>query len=43
MKAPFIPSVKKAIDLSWFDKNKQFDLLEIEKDMSEQQSKEVGF
>ena len=32
---PFIPDVKKRIDLSWFDKSKQFDLVEIEKDMQD--------
>jgi hypothetical protein len=36
MQPPFKPIVKKAIDLSWFDKSKQFDLKEIELDMIEQ-------
>ena len=30
MEPPFVPDIKKRIDLSWFDKNKQFDLIDIE-------------
>ena len=35
MTPPFLPDVKKRIDLNWFDKSKQFDLIDIERDMQD--------